>query len=81
MSDQKNNEIMFYDVEVASRVPFMIRSLVYIWTVLATIGMLLISRRPVEEDARLKNSTFSDVSATEVSSSQTSDRDINISNN
>jgi OFA family oxalate/formate antiporter-like MFS transporter len=41
-----DGDITFYSSDVADRVPMMIRTLVYIWTVLVTIGVLLISRKP-----------------------------------
>lgn len=42
----EDGNITFYTSDVADRVPFMIRTLVYIWAVLVFIGVLLISRKP-----------------------------------
>jgi len=42
----EDGNITFYDSTVASRVPYMIRTLVYIWVCLVTIGVILISRKP-----------------------------------
>jgi OFA family oxalate/formate antiporter-like MFS transporter len=44
----EDGNITFYDSNVADRVPYMIRVLVYIWIVLVAIGVLLISRKPQE---------------------------------
>lgn len=44
----EDGNITFYDSYVADRVPFMIRTLVYIWLVLVMIGVLFISRKPQE---------------------------------
>ena len=36
----------YFDHDVADRVPYMIRTLVYIWAVLVIIAVILINRRP-----------------------------------
>ena len=41
-----NSDIDFFGPEVADRVPYMIRTLVYIWAGLVFISLLLISRKP-----------------------------------
>ncbi len=41
-------DITFYDANVADRVPYMIRTLVYIWIFFVALGVLLISRKPKE---------------------------------
>ena len=40
------NDVNYFDPSVADRVPFMIRTLVYIWAVLVFIGVALITRKP-----------------------------------
>ena len=45
--DEKN-DVTYYSKEVADRVPFMIRTLVYIWICIVAIGCLLINRKPKE---------------------------------
>jgi len=51
LKDPNHVDLTFYDSDVADRVPYMIQTLVYIWAVLAFIGVLLISRKPrTDED-------------------------------
>ena len=40
------NDVTYFDKAIANRVPFMIRTLVYIWSVFVLIALLLISRKP-----------------------------------
>ena len=51
IDDPTNPDITFFDSSVADRVPYMIRTLVYIWAGLALIGVLLISRRSSRSDS------------------------------
>jgi MFS transporter, OFA family, oxalate/formate antiporter len=44
----EDGDLTFFDASVADRVPYMIRTLVYIWICFVTIGVLLISRKPKE---------------------------------
>ena len=44
------NDVTYYERDVADRVPFMIRSLVYIWSALVLIAIILINRKPLETD-------------------------------
>ena len=44
--DPDNPDVNYFTRDVADRVPFMIRTLVYIWAVLVTIAVILINRRP-----------------------------------
>jgi len=46
VTDPDDPTITYYGPEVADRVPYMIQTLVYIWTGLALVGVLLISRKP-----------------------------------
>ena len=39
----------FFGPEVADRVPYMLRTLVYIWTALVVVALALITRPPKEE--------------------------------
>lgn len=51
LTDPENPDINFYDWDVAGRVPYMIRTLVYIWAGLALIGVLLVERKPDGADS------------------------------
>ena len=44
-----DNDVTYFDAAIADRVPFMIRTLVYIWTVLVVIGVALITRKSNDE--------------------------------
>jgi len=44
----EDGDISFFAPDVANRVPFMIRTLSYIWIVLVFIAVLLITRKPKE---------------------------------
>ena len=44
--DPDNPDVNYFTRDVADRVPFMIRTLVYIWAVLVTIAVILINRKP-----------------------------------
>lgn len=46
IEDPDDPSISYFGDEVADRVPFMIRTLVYIWACLALIGVLLIFKKP-----------------------------------
>ena len=46
ITDPDNPDILFYGPNVADRVPFMIRDLVYMWIGLVLIGVLFVSRKP-----------------------------------
>ena len=46
VTDPDNKDVNYFSREVADRVPFMIRTLVYIWAVLVIIAVILINRRP-----------------------------------
>ena len=39
------NDLTYYDKDVSDRVPYMIRNLVYIWSVLVFLTILLIKRK------------------------------------
>ena len=44
--DIKYEDMTLFEPEVANRVPYMIRTLVYIWIVLVVIAICLITRKP-----------------------------------
>ena len=44
-----DNDVTYFDAEIADRVPYMIRTLVYIWIVLVLVGVLLITRKSNDE--------------------------------
>ena len=46
VTDPDNKDVNYFSREVADRVPFMIRTLVYIWAVLVIIAVILINRHP-----------------------------------
>ena len=46
VKDPDNKDVNYFSREVADRVPYMIRTLVYIWAVLVIIAVILINRRP-----------------------------------
>ena len=46
----EENNVTYFDASVADRVPYMIRTLVYIWAILVAIGIILMSRKPKETD-------------------------------
>ena len=65
VKDVENADITFYGPEVADNVPFMIRTLVYIWCGLAFIGILLISRKPKETEVLSNLGALGDQEETE----------------
>ena len=44
------SDITFFDSSVADRVPFMIRTLVYIWIPIVFIAVMLVNRPPYDEN-------------------------------
>ena len=48
--DEKN-DVTYFDQSVADRVPFMIRTLVFIWIFLVAIGIVFMSRKPKESES------------------------------
>ena len=46
INDPNNKNITFYDTDVSDRVPYMIKTLVYIWIGLVLVGIVLIERKP-----------------------------------
>lgn len=47
-----DGDTAFFDSRVADRVPYMLRTLTFIWIVPISIAILLIKRKPVEEEGR-----------------------------
>ena len=60
LTDPANPDINFYEWDVAGRVPYMIRTLVYIWAGLALIGVLLVERKPNGADSSVSQQSDSE---------------------
>lgn len=58
VEDPDDPSISYFGDEVADRVPFMIRTLVYIWACLALIGVLLIFKKPEDSQVVVDDETL-----------------------
>ena len=70
----------YFDHDVADRVPYMIRTLVYIWAVLVTIAVILINRRPKDHLELQRKYQLTSQSNEQDNTSEPSEKKINSSN-